>query len=240
MRNLRGVSLAVVALGVATGLGAKPGGGGGNDSDSFPPVAPAYNFAAFQDQPSLGGVLDTETNIVWGYSMAAVEDIWNYSYASNANTPGRYPATFEAAATYHEDYAQYCLDQAATDPDRAHLWEELAAEHAAKVGPLRLAGSYAVQFDDWRLPTVEEARAAIAKGIFTGPDGLNLWKQHPADAVCGPPRTPPWYWTSTYGGKARGGFDTAWTFNAVDGSARTTTGFAAPIMVRTHTPPPAP
>jgi hypothetical protein len=237
----RGSLTFVVALAVASALGGKPGGGGGGGGgkvESYPPVAPAYDFEAFESRPELGGVLDTETNIVWGYSMGAIEDIWNYSYTASLNVPGRYPACFATAADYHQEYGEYCLDQAVLDPARADQWEALAAEHLAMVDPLNEAGNFATQYSDWRLPTVEEAREAIAKGIFTaGEGGLNLWTQHPADATPTPPRGGVLYWTSTYGGK-RYGNDTAFAYSAQDGGAVRTPGFCVPILVRTHTPAP--
>jgi hypothetical protein len=189
---------------MASALAGKPGGGGGGGGkvDSYPPVVPAYDFAAFESRPELGGVLDTETNIVWGYSMGAIEDIWSYSYTASLNVPGRYPSCFDAKADDAQAYGEYCLQQAAIEPDptRVPLWEAEAAKSFAIVQPLRDAGEIAQQYDNWRLPTVEEAREAIAKGIFTaGSGGLNLWTQHPADATPTPPRGGALYWTSTYG-----------------------------------------
>src|SRR5690606_17219841 len=141
--------------------------------------------------------------------------------------------TFATAAAYHEAYGAYCLEQAQIDLERADQWEALAAEHLNKVQPLIDAGNVATQYNDWRLPTVAEARDAIAKGIFTAGDGgLNLWTQHPADSVSTPPRGGTRYWTSDYSGKKTGN-DTAWAYHADNGAAERTTGFCTPIMVRT-------
>ena len=232
-----GACCALLAMNVA--FGAKPGGGGGGgDKDTRPPVTPAHNFTVFESRPDLGGVLDTSTNVVWGYSFG-VEGMHNFDYTSALLAPARYPSMLLETAQKNQEYAEYCLQQMESDPERAHLWQAEADKYFATVQPLTDAGTVASQYGNWRLPTFAEAQDAVAKGLFTyGDGGLNKWTWHPAYPPPMAPEGTGWYWSADAGGKKPGGGDSGWTFNAFDGSGWRIVAFSRVLVVRTHTPNP--
>lgn len=236
-RARRWMGLAVLAAGITAGLAAKPnnnGGGGTSTVESYPPVEPAHNFEAFEDRPDLGGVLDSETNVVWGYSYYAITTA-GATYGGSLSASDRYPACFAERAAYHQGWGEYYQNRALEEPDQAELYEAVAAEEFRTAQALVDAGAIATQYDNWRLPTLAEARSAIAKGLFTyGDEGLNMWTTHPANLEATSPQNG-LHWTADYAGKRKGN-DTGWAYSALDGSAVRTTGVCLEIMVRTNQP----
>ena len=238
----------IMALCVVAGLAGKPPAGSG-DSGTLPAVTPNHNFGVFVSRPDLGGVLDTSTNVVWGYSHEGVANR-HATYAGAMNANSWYAATFSEIADDNEGWATHHYVQAAslweTDPLLAQRHLVYADRLTATLVPLREAGTVADHYSNWRPPTLDEARDAVAKGLFTrGETGLNQWTFSPVDLVPGNELPFPLglaypthaCWTSDT--EAKGKYkDHAWVYEPLDGSARRIgKGSAADvIVVRTHTP----
>lgn len=241
--------VAFVAACLFAGVAGKPGGGGSSDSDTLPAVEPNHNFDVFEYRPELGGVLDTSTNVVWGYSHIGVANRWaTYAGAMNANE--WYAPTFFEIADDNEEWAAYHYAKAQTlwdtDPVLAQRNFDYAERLSGTLVPLREAGTVANGYNNWRPPTLAESRDAVAKGLFTqGEGGLNLWTFGPVDMVPGNelpfprgliyPEAARWSSDAETKGKYQ---DRAWVYEPLDGSARRIgKGSAADvIVVRTHTP----
>lgn len=180
---------------------------------TLPPVTPDHQFEDFEYRPELGGVLDKRLNVVWGYSYVQLEGGWtSYSYVNNFIAPN-----YSLILTGNGD-----------ELHAANLLLEAELYYAAAAA--------AAQYNNWRAPTLDEARSACTRGLFTfGDGGLNLWTPDPL-ASPGLPYDGVLTWTSTTEGKGKS--MRGWAYNPADGGAMLTgLGSALDvILVRTHTP----
>jgi hypothetical protein len=167
----------------------------------------------YQWREDLGGWLDTSTNLVWGYDSLEI-----LGYAHN------FSGSSSVVATYPQILQNFASSQ--TDPAI-----QLVAQNAANV---------AVQYTNWRMPTLDEARDAMAKKLFVyGPGGLNGYQSVPSLV----PVAGGWlvhaHWTSTAGKPIRGGFPSGYVYVPATGDyglLGQNSPAAGCIVVRTHTP----
>lgn len=249
-------SSSVVALWVSScllvmsssALAAKPdgggsGGGGKNTTTSLPAVTPNYDFAAFEWRPDLGGVHDKTRNIVWGYSLAGVTN-GNITHINALPADTWYAQMFATHAQNKQNDGNLLLSLAEveTDPIRKAKYEADAADCFEAVPILQEAGNIASQYNNWRLPTLAEARDVTSRGLFTqGATGLNMWTGSPVDET---PTLPYSGWRSTWCSDTSTvkvqGSAMAWYFYPINGEAfiATRTSGLDCIVVRNYTPTP--
>jgi hypothetical protein len=220
-----------VVLSQPTHAGKPSGGGGGGSSNSLGPVTITPDLTSFQNRyADLGGVLDHETGLIWGYDC--------YSMGVDATLDGSGGLlTVEADAVYLgviqwlvNFYGYKYIGNNPKNPPNINYDPVIAAE-------VQTALEVAQQFT-WRLPTVAEARDAVARGLFTYGDGeCNVYFGSPAYPEPDVAPANGWRWSSNLAGKARGGVDSAWYWDLEDGSAAVIPNSAiGAIFVRTATP----
>jgi hypothetical protein len=222
-----------------------------------PPPPPPNPFLIYQWRPDLGGWLDTQTNLVWGYSFQTMLGTSTHSgYGINQSmavaAAGDYAdILYEVAdvdlpnaaaeTTAHADWQveQGDIALANGDPELAAEWYEaadanyaLAQDDLDSIPLYEAAADVADQFN-WRLPTKVESQRAQTNGLFTyGPTGF--------DSYDGSPRIDfqmPWNtlcWTSTKTSNGRN----AWAYRPLDGTGGNigVNSQVNAIFVRTHVP----
>jgi hypothetical protein len=157
----------------------------------------------FEDRyADLGGVLDTSTNLVWGYDAHSFSGIdITLSWLAQIGDNGAYLYCLNWALNYYSDPTSINYDP-------------------VKAAEMQSALTIAEQYT-WRRPTVTEARDAVAKGLFTyGAGGCNIYYGSPI-APNGPFISDPgtFRWTSVAAKPARGGALSAWAWEPDDGFA---------------------
>jgi hypothetical protein len=186
-------------------------GGKNNPANTLPPVTITVDYERFEYRAELGGVYDKDLGVIWGYSVIGVNN-WgtSYTYAKTQIAPN-YGEMLEARG------------------DRA-----VAAGFPEDASLYYAAADIAALYSNRRLPTLTEARSAVAAGMFTyGPDGLNIWTGSPTDVFPGLPYNGLSTWTNDTKGKQ------AWIFAPHDGGAALispTSGVDA-IIVRSYAGP---
>lgn len=159
------------------------------------------------------GLLDTETGLVWGHSLVEVEN-----FLAGGASGGTYAWERAMDMKLKIDYElDGVVDDEITYQEFSNVWYERGD-------------------NDWRIPTRDELIEAINAGLMFELDvspisGLQLFN---------PEVRPDEVWSSTEGGKVRGGFNSAYYVNLVTGeSDRTTIGslIGGAIPVRGVAPP---
>jgi hypothetical protein len=221
-----------------------------------PPPPPPDPFVIYEWRPELGGWLDKQTNLVWGYSSFAATGSWStFSWANGvaADYSGMLSDAadaLEARADYSQGKANdnYALwEQAVIDGDEvdeAYYWDRyvryqaLADAQYADVPEFQEAALDAAQFTNWRLPSKAEAVDALNKGLFSyGAGKFNSYDCSPGLGNQGLANGGVTTWTSDTaktGGKAG-----AWVFypgNSVATMLVTQTSGCDTIVVRKHVP----
>lgn len=222
-----------------------------------PPPPPADPFLIYELRPDLGGVLDKNTNLVWGYNFYDIVATSAHSgYGINQQFATGYAANYAAllydqavgdlpdAAAETEAFADWQTEQgdialASGDVDLANRWYAAANTHYENAQadrdsiPLYLdAAATASQFE-WRLPTQQEATTAINNGLFTyGQGGFNGYDGSPY--VGGQVPWNSFCWSSTFSKSKR----EAWAYCPLDGSNGliTVTSQVNCVFVRKHVP----
>lgn len=214
-----------------------------------PPPPPPDPTVIYQWRPDLGGILDTQTNLVWGYSFydlkgygitqamatSAAADYADILYDIAEFDIPAFAAQNEAAA--EERQAQGDAALAAGDVELANRYYARAQEYRDKADadldsiPLYMdAADVADQFT-WRLPTQQEAQRAIGNGLFTyGDGGFNGYDATPRIGFS--PVIELFTWTTTKVKK------NVWVFKPLSGAgveAGVNSQINA-IFVRTHVP----
>lgn len=214
-----------------------------------PPPPPPNPAAIYQWRPELGGWLDTQRNLVWGYQLTAVVN-GGFSYDGAIATAPNYAIRLATAA---DDYdvrgtnmlAQADNYQALGDAAYAAGDYELADEYYFQAdrryvraqeyfdsADIALAAAVnAAQFNNWRIPMKDEAVDASWKGLFSrGATGFNSFDSSPYVGFQQENNVP--NWTSTLSGK------NVWAYYPVSGStaAISKSSLIGAIVVRTHVP----
>ena len=222
-----------------------------------PPPPPPNPADIYEWRPDLGGWLDTDRNLVWGYDIISLRGTsthsgYGISHSLATAMAANYASalfemaesTLEAAATQTEDHADWQTQQgdialANGDPELAADWYAAAAANYAKaqadrdsIEPFLDAAAVTGQFT-WRLPTQAEAQSALTNGLFTyGPTGFNGYDGSPYVGA-----QVPWN-TLTWSSTTRKGDREAWAYQPLSGN----NGFIGVgsqvncIFVRTHVP----
>jgi hypothetical protein len=216
-----------------------------------PPPPPANPFEIYEDRRAdLGGWLDTERNLIWGYSLVQTRNN-NCSYSGAQWFAQNYADQLAAEvdvrlerAAYNQDQGdvnQALGDQALADGDlaladyyygRADLRYALAEQYAADAVAFDDAAVVADQFTNWRVPTKVEAVDASAKGLFTyGEGGFNSWDPSPATGMQSLP-------VMVFTNDLSKNRQNAWAFFPADGGTMLTSVNSSIdcIVVRTHVP----
>lgn len=135
--------------------------------------------AVYEYRPDLGGWLDTERGVVWGYSLS---DSLNASITRDAAvnfSAGTYPDLLFAKADFFVQQAEYWWSLSAfyaeSDPARSQRDAEIAAQCEGDAAAFEEAATVADQFTNWRAPSLAEFQDAYNKGLFSrGEDGFNM------------------------------------------------------------------
>lgn len=135
--------------------------------------------AVYEYRPDLGGWLDTERGVIWGYSMSQSGGYAGYTRSAAERDAPAYPDVLFARAEWYVQEAQRRYDLAAfyaeTDPALSQRYAELAAQDELDAAAYEDAATAADQFSNWRLPSVAEFQDAYDKGLFSnGEDGFNM------------------------------------------------------------------
>jgi len=227
--------------------------GGLSELRAGKPAPPPPNpFAIYEWRPDLGGWLDTQRNLVWGYDLGPVLD-WQFNAVEAAQAAATYPTQLADGAAHFDqrsaddsakadsfkakgDAALAAGDQVNADKYYATMthYSERAEDEAAAANELEASAAVASQYSGWRVPTKDEAQDASSKGFFTyGTGGFNGFDDSPLPDF--QPFQPNFaVWTST-----RKTGTTNWAFFPIEKTFRdysTTRGYLYVIVVRTHTP----
>lgn len=221
--------LAIVAEGALSDVyGGKP---------KNPPPPPPDPALIYQWRPDLGGWLDTQTNLVWGYSFydmlgTSTGSGYGISQSRAVTAATNYADNFyemadvqlPAAAAETEAWADSQVQQgdaalAAGDVDLANRWYAAAEANYAKAQadrdsiPLYEAAADVADQFTWRLPTQQEAQAALANGLFTyGAEGFDSYDASPRIGFTIPNNVLTWSSTLSKANKF------AWCYRPLDGS----------------------
>ena len=245
--------LAVLAIG---GLSNVYGGKKGSPPPPPPPPPPADPFQVYEWHPELGGWLDKNTNLVWGYSfidMLGTSTHSGYGIKQQAatNAAAHYadvlysmPDQLEGSAADITAQADVQIEKgdaalAAGDIELAARFyaaaqaKYLAAQDDLDSIPIFIAAADVADQFTWRLPTQQEAETAIANGLFTyGEGGFNGYDGSPRIGL-----SIPWNnltWTSTLSKSKK----QAWAYRPMDGGYGFIgiTSTVNCMFVRTHVP----
>lgn len=206
----------VTAVAVSDAFGGKP------QPPPPSPPPPPHPADVYEWRPDLGGMLDTSTNLVWGYEFRALTGgTAPYNYLASQNYPMR---MLETADAFYDE-ADYYYSIGDTELGDHYTQAAFACEDAAS-------------YTNWRFPTKSEAQDALWKSLFRydieGYSGYYSTPLGPGLAYDG------WApcWTSTPGKPARGGFRTYWTYTPINGDmGEGPDGYSLDVIwVRTHTP----
>ncbi|MGN6547738.1 MAG: hypothetical protein ACTHK7_22000, partial [Aureliella sp.] len=158
----------VLILGLGTQLSAQ-----------YPLLPPETNGNAnYEWRPDLGGWLDRQSKLVWGYHVTSCANR-PYTYSNAQNAASSYPAVLAAevdrclndAAIYDAEVLKY----QETDPARAQLSADWAQYYRDSADAFALAAEDASQFSNWRMPTLREFQTAWSRGLFSrGTLGFNM------------------------------------------------------------------
>ena len=197
---------------------------------------PPASTAVYEWRPELGGVLDTSTNLVWGYSLRNSMNQNAGFTGANTYVPANYAVMLAGESVNLEDRAVYNQSQAdalrATDPVRAQLYADLAETQRQNATLFLEASVNAGQYSNWRMPTRKECTAAWNKGFFTyGVNGFN-WDTSPAGGLQDSA-----YVLNTWTSEKKG-TKLAYRFSPIDGSVSLigVDSSIDAILVRTHVP----
>jgi hypothetical protein len=131
----------------------------------------AFDSTEYPFDIDQGGWVDEEAGLVWAYNSTCVLRILNVAWSPSNSFATFYPMSLQDEADNEQFYGD--LDTAAGDAaaaagnmeDAEWYWAE-AAEHYELRDAFHEAHLVAAGFEGWRLPTIEEAEAAHAKGLF--------------------------------------------------------------------------
>lgn len=142
-------------------------------------VAQPPGTAVYEYRPDLGGWLDTERGVIWGYSLTQSAGWAGATRSAAARDAAAYPDVLFDEADYWHQEALRLQGQAdfyaETDPARSQLYAEAAAARELDAQGFDEAAVAADQFSNWRLPSVAEFQRAFDKGLFTtGESGFNM------------------------------------------------------------------
>jgi hypothetical protein len=223
---------------------------GGKPKPPPPPPPPPNPFVIYQWRPDLGGWLDTQTNLVWGYSFndlqghGITQSMAVDAAADYANVLYDMALALSAQADQEEDHADWQMEQgdialANGDPELAADWYAAAEANYAEAQALRdsipfveAAGDVADQFT-WRLPTKAESQTALTNGLFTyGPNGFDSYDSSPLIGFQIPWNVLTWTSTKTSNGR------NCWAYRPLDGSGGNigVNSQVNAIFVRKHVP----
>lgn len=137
----------------------------------YPLLPPETNGNAnYEWRPDLGGWLDRQAKLVWGYGMT--ESLGsNYSYAGAQNACPNYPTQlagqvqrFVDLAAYYDAQTQFYQE---SDPARSQHYAELAQWNRDTASAYQRAAADAAQYTNWRAPTLGEFQTAWGRGLFS-------------------------------------------------------------------------
>lgn len=144
-----------------------------------PAWAQPAGTAVYEYHPELGGWLDTERGVIWGYSLSQSAG-WSGATRSAAerNAAAYADVLFERADYWHQEALrlQGVADSyAETDPVLSQKYADAAAARELDAQGFEEAAIAADQFSNWRLPSVAEFEDAYDKGLFSiGEGGFNM------------------------------------------------------------------
>lgn len=222
-----------------------------------PQPPPPNPFLIYEWRPDLGGWLDTQTNLVWGYSFWDLQGTstgsgyaipqWLAADAAANYADMLYQRAYEglpASADQTEAHADWQVEQgdialANGDPELAADWYAAAEANYARaqyerevdIPNFEAAADVASQFT-WRLPTQQEGQRALDNGLFTyGPNGFDSYDASPHGGF------QLLFWSGAWSSTTRRNGREAWTYRQ-DGSTSwaTVNSTYNAIFVRTHVP----
>jgi hypothetical protein len=133
----------------------------------------------YEYRPDLGGWLDTERGVIWGYSVTQSAGWAGGTRSAAERDAAAYPdvlfSEYEWLALESQRLQDVADSYAQTDPARSQVYAEAAARAGADAAAYLDAASAADQFSNWRLPSLAEFQDAYNKGLFsTGEGGFNM------------------------------------------------------------------
>jgi hypothetical protein len=148
--------------------------GGTNRAGAQPAGTAVYEY-----HPELGGWLDTERGVIWGYSLSQSASWAGGTRSGAERAAAAYP---DALFDRSEWLAQEALrlqsladSYAESDPALSQRYADAAAINEADAAAYVEAATAADQFSNWRLPSLAEFQDAYNKGLFSiGEGGFNM------------------------------------------------------------------
>jgi hypothetical protein len=177
-----------------------------------PPPPPPNPFLIYEWRPDLGGWLDKERNLIWGYSMNQISgSSYSYDYALGevadyAGVLADGALDFDAKSALYDSRGDEYLAKGDAEPDpvlkqqyydRAQGYYDLSEDYGIAADELILSAEVASHYSNWRLPTKDEFTDAFKKRFFAyGETELNAWDTSPLPGLQ-MQTTYYLYWTST-------------------------------------------